>query len=149
MGTIKDILNRSSVFGSLEEPDIERLTALFEERTIQPGETLATKGETAHYFFVLNCGTLLLDMDDGRAVVLNTPGDFIGMELLSARGAYKTTLTVLEKGGVSVISRRAFLEIIQEDSSAAAVIMAAWQDYLETTASFARNIEDTRLPDHF
>ena len=149
MGNIKEILNKSSVFSSLGEDDIQRMETLFEKREIHPGDIIANAEDAAQFFFLLNNGTILLAMDEGKSVVLNTLGDFIGPELLSAKGVYKTTLTVLEAGSVFVIPRQDFLAVIQEDSVAAATIMASWQEYLDKTASFAKNIEDIGLLEHF
>jgi CRP-like cAMP-binding protein len=149
MSTVTEILKQSTVFSSVGEDYYQRLEPLFIKRTIDPGDILATAGETAQSFFLLAGGTVLLAMEEGRSVVLNAPGDFIGLELLSVKGVYKTTVTVLEKGSVFVIPRQDFLPLIQEDSPEAAVIMGSWQDYLETTASFAKNIEDIRLPYNF
>lgn len=149
MSNIIEILTTSSVFSSLGEDEIQRLAPLFEKWEIHPGDILATVEDVAQFFFLLNNGTILLAMEEGKSVVLNTPGDFIGLELLSVKGAYKTTLTSLEKGSVFAVPRQDFLAIIQEDSEAAAAIMASWQEYLETTASFAKNIEDISLPYNF
>ena len=146
MGNIKNILKNSSVFSPLEEDDITTLSLLFGKWEIHSGDILATAEDTAQYCFLIHSGTLLLAMDEGRAVVLNTAGDFVGLELLSAKGAYKTTVTVLESGSVYVISNQDFLAFIQQDSTGAAAIMEGWQEYLEKTAPFAKNIEDIGLP---
>jgi len=147
MSQIKKVLNTSAVFNILSEDDVQRIEILSEKREIHPGDVLASAKDVAQYFFLLNTGTLLLGMEDGRSVVFNTPGDFIGLELLSAKGIYKSTLTVLEKGSVFTIPRQDFLSIIREDSDAAEKIMASWQEYLDITASFSRNIEDLGLPE--
>lgn len=149
MSNLKEILNVSPVFSSLEDTDIENLKPLFDKRAILPEEVLAKAKNKAEYFFLLGEGTLLLAMDEGKSVVLNSSGDFIGLELLSSSGVYKTTVSVLEKGTVFAVPRLKFLDIIREDSPAAALIMASWQEYLEATASFAKNVEDLWLPGHF
>jgi len=149
MSSIKEILKKSPVFSSLVEDDIQKLEPLFEKREIHIGDILANAKDVAGHFFLLSRGSILLAMDKGKSVVLNTAGDFIGMELLSARGVYKTTVTVLENGSLFAISRQGFLDVVQEDSPAAAAIMAAWQGYLDKTASFAKNIEDESLLEHF
>jgi signal-transduction protein with cAMP-binding, CBS, and nucleotidyltransferase domain len=149
MSNIKEILNKSKVFDALDEDSIERLADLFDKWEIHPGDTLTNTNDTAHTFFLIGEGTVLLEMDEGKSVILDTPGDFIGLELLSAKGLYKTTLSVLEKGYVFVVPRQVFLDIIQEDSVAAATIMASWQEYLEVTASFAKNSEDAGLLQQF
>lgn len=147
MNHIKEVLNTSPVFSALGDDDIQRLETLFDQRDIRPGDILAKAGDTAQHFFLLNSGTILLAMDEGKSIVLNMPGDFIGLELLSDKERYKTTLTVLEKGSVSAIPKQDFLAVIQEYSAAAAVIMASWQEYLDRTAPFAKNIEDLILPE--
>jgi CRP-like cAMP-binding protein len=149
MSDLKVILNKSSVFNTLEEDDIQRLEPLFEKWGIHTGDILATAKDAAQFFFLLNKGTLLLEMEEGKSVVLDTPGDFIGLELLSAKGVYKTTISVLEKGSLFAVARQDFLNFIQKDSPAAAAIMTSWQTYLDATASFAKNIEDISLLDHF
>jgi len=149
MSNIKEVLKKSSVFSSLGEDDTKRLETLFEKWEIHPGDIIATAKDAAQFFFLLDKGTILLAMDEGKSVVLSTPGDFIGLELLSARGVYKTTLTVLENGSVFVIPRQDFLAVIQEDSVAATTIMTSWQEYLDKTALFVKNIEDIDLQEHF
>ncbi|MBU1343209.1 MAG: cyclic nucleotide-binding domain-containing protein [Proteobacteria bacterium] len=149
MSNIKELLSQSSVFSSLEESDIERLAPLFGKWEIQPGEVLVNAKDEAQLFFLLDKGTLLVSMDKGKSVVLSTSGDFIGLELLSVKGVYKTTLTVLEKGNVFVISRQDFLAVIQEDSQAAAIIMESWQEYLDTTAPFVKEVDGLGLLEIF
>lgn len=145
MGNIKDIFRQSSVFGSLEEADVIHLEQFFEKWEISPGDILATAKDRVQYFFLIGQGTLLLSMDEDRAVVLDTAGDFVGLELLSARGVCKTTVTVLEKGCVYAISSHDFLAFIQQDSEGAATVMYGWQEFLDNTAAFAKKIEDVSL----
>ena len=149
MSNIKEILKESSVFICLGEDERMSLAQLFEKREIQAGDILATAEDAAQYFFLLNNGTVLLAMDEGKSVVLNKAGDFIGFELLSAKGVYRTTLTVLESGSVFAVPTQDFLAFIQKESVAATAIMTAWQGYLDKTASFAKNIEDISLPYNF
>ena len=138
MGSISDILHRSSVFNSLDKTDLQPITPLFERWELHTGDVIATAGETAQYFFLLEKGTLLLAMEAGKSIVLATAGDFIAMELLSDRGRYKTTVTALENGGVFKILRKDFLAYIQEDTPGADAIMQAWQGFLDQAAAFAK-----------
>lgn len=149
MRDIKEILKKSKVFGLLDEDSVTRLAGLFDQWTIHPGDVLTNAGDTAHTFFLLGKGTVLLAMEGGKAIVLDAPGDFMGLELLSAKGIYKTSLSVLEEGSVFAISRQGFMDLIQEDSAMAETIMDAWQDYLETKAPFAKNNEGLSLVQQF
>lgn len=145
MGTINAVLKKSPVFAELEEGDRQMLETLFEKRKIHVGESLSSAGEPAKHFFLLGKGVLLLGMNDGKAVVADCPGDFVGLELLSAFGICHTDTTVLEAGHVYVIPRDAFLELIQEDSKAATIIMESWRKFLDKTAPFADIIDKIDL----
>ena len=133
------------VFDGLAQVDLDKLQGLFEERHFSPGDLIATRGESAQAFFLLTQGSLLLDMAGGKSLVLDQAGDFLAMELLSARGIYTASLTGLEKGRLLAIPRTDFLDVIQQDSPAAEMIMARWQAFLDRTAPFAKILEDTDL----
>lgn len=139
MSDVENILIRSEVFHSLQTEDLERLISMMDEWRIIPGDIIAKAKEDARYFFILKQGALLLELKDDKAVVLSTPGDFVGFELVSSRGIYSTTLTALEEGVVLALPEAEFMDMIQEDSEAANDIMHAWNDYLEKTAPFLVN----------
>lgn len=149
MSEINEVLKQSKVFSCLDEDALGRLAGLFEGWEIHPGDTLACAGDTANTFFLLGQGMVLLEMEEGKALVVDEPGSFIGLELLSSRGIYKTTAIVLERGRVFAVSRQSFIELIQEDSDAAAAIMESWQLFIEEAAPFAKNEEDADLPEQF
>ncbi|MFK5954403.1 MAG: cyclic nucleotide-binding domain-containing protein [Desulfobacterium sp.] len=144
-----EILKKSTIFSSLEPADFKRLGLLLEKRDIQEGETLATKKEWATRFFILSSGTLLIAMDDGKAAVMDCPGDFIGMELLSSKGKYINTLIALENGEVFAIKRDDFIELIQEDSLLAETIMHHWNAFLEKNFSFVTQKEIPGIVYHY
>jgi len=147
MTGISNLLKKSIIFKTLEEADIQRITPLFEKRELSTGDILATAGDRAQYFFILEKGTLLLALEDGKSIVLDTPGDFIAMDLLSAMGRYKSTITALEDGLLFIIPRKFFLEFIQEDTPGAAAVMKAWQGFLDQTAPFVKKIEENHETD--
>ncbi len=149
MSSIDTVLNTSPVFSSLGAQDIKNLAGHFDKRDTLAGDIITTAGDPAQFFYLLADGTVLLEMKEGKAVVLNRPGDFIAMELLSAKGIYQTSVHVLEKGAVLAIQREKFLDIIQEDSPVAEQIMGAWHDYLDRTAPFAVMMNDSGFMERF
>ncbi|WP_022667429.1 cyclic nucleotide-binding domain-containing protein [Desulfospira joergensenii] len=149
MSNLTDILRRSDVFKSLDDPDIERLSLLFDSRELHTGDVLTSEGDPAQYFFLLEKGTLLLAYEDEKAVVLKDCGDFAGMELLSAKGICKATATVLEPGRAHAVSREEFLAFIQEDTPGAASAMASWQEVLDGIGDFVKNREKDNVPISF
>ncbi len=139
-----EILAKSALFSSLSPADLKKMGTLMEKQNIQEGERLATKKERATRFFILSSGTLLVDMDDGKSLIMENPGDFIGMELLSSKGKYINTVIALEEGEIFAIKRDDFLDLIQEDSPVAETIMRHWNAYLDENLSF---LEQKKMPD--
>ncbi|MFO7751845.1 MAG: cyclic nucleotide-binding domain-containing protein [Desulfobacteraceae bacterium] len=138
MNGIENILAGSVVFSRAGAEGRQRIASIAQKWSVREGETLASPGQKASSFFLLGSGTLMLSMEEERALVLNTPGDFIAMELLSSKGVYKTRVTVLSGGHVYALERDAFLEMIREDSADAETVMHAWKTFLENTAPFVK-----------
>jgi CRP-like cAMP-binding protein len=144
-----EILKKGTIFSSLAPADFEILGSLMDKQDIQEGEILATKKERATRFFILSSGTFLIAMDDDKSVVMDRPGDFIGMELLSSKGEYINTVIALENGEVFAIKRDDFLDIIQEDSLLAETIMLHWNSFLEENFPFVEQKEIPGMEYHY
>lgn len=144
-----ELLKKNSIFSSLEPADLKHLGSLMEPLDVHEGETLANRGEEAARFFILASGMLLVAMDGGKALVMEHPGDFIGMELLSSKGKYTSTVKALEQGQVFAIQRTDFIALIQEDSPMAEMIMHQWRSFLEETAPFVEQTEVTGFEYHY
>jgi CRP-like cAMP-binding protein len=104
-----------------------------------PGEILAQAGHSTQFFFLLEEGGLLVAMEEGRAVVLNRPGDFAGLSMVSLKGKNTATITALEKGVVWVVSCQDILDLTGHDSQIGAIIMDGWQQFCEEKAPFCSN----------
>ena len=146
MSQLDAVLEKSIVFGSLEPADLGRLEPLFQKWPINTGDILCTAGNKAQFFFLLETGCLLLAMEEGKAAVLDCPGDLAAMEMVSSKGVCITSITALESGTVWALSREEFLLFIQEDTPAAASVMAGWQTFLDQKAPFAKTLTDIDLP---
>ena len=132
-----ELLKKSDIFAVSEDTDLKRICKIMEKRIFHEGEKLAVEGEKARFFFLLISGTILLSMENGKSVVMDKSGDFIGFEVLSYRGIYKSSLTALTKGEIFAVNRNSLLEMIQEDSPAALSITHAWHDYRIRKIPFA------------
>ncbi|MCD4743104.1 MAG: cyclic nucleotide-binding domain-containing protein [Desulfobacteraceae bacterium] len=136
MSQKKELINKVDVFKTLDDSVKERLESIMEQRTVHEGEDFAVEGAQAFYFFILISGKIMLSTKEGKAVVFKESGDFIGFELLSSQGIYKTTLKSLSEGQVFFLDRSKFLAMIQEDSLMAESIMTEWESYFLKTAPF-------------
>ena len=132
-------LSESIIFKGLEAQDIDTLVPLFSRRPVVPGEILAQAGHSTQFFFLLEEGGLLVAMEEGRAVVLNRPGDFAGLSMVSLKGKNTATITALEKGVVWVVSCQDILDLTGHDSRIGAIIMDGWQQFCEEKAPFCSN----------
>ncbi len=132
-----EILKKSDLFATIEDSDLERICGIIEQRDIHEGEKIAIAGEKARFFFFLISGTIIVDMKNGKSVIMDEPGDFVGFEILSCKGIYKCSLTALTKGKIFAVNRKSLLEIIREDSTAALNITHAWHDYRIRKMPFA------------
>ncbi|WP_321493425.1 cyclic nucleotide-binding domain-containing protein [uncultured Desulfobacter sp.] len=138
-------LSESIIFNGLDTQDSDTLLPLFSRWTVMPGEILARTGHLAQYFFLLEKGTLLVAMAEGRAVVLNSPGDFAGLSMVSLGGKNTATITVLEKGAVWVVPCRDILDMTGRDTPAAAIVMDGWQQFLAEKAPFCLDPAETGI----
>ncbi len=136
-------LSKSIIFSGLDARDIEALVPLFSRRVILPGDVLAQAGHSTQFFFLLEEGTLLVAMEEGRAVVLNRPGDFAGLSMVSLNGTNTATITVLEKGAVWVVPWRDLLDLTSHDTQVAETIMNGWQQFFAEKAPFCLNPAET------
>ena len=143
-----ELLQKSALFSYLKSQDLNSMASIFEKRDIQEGELLAVKGNKASFFFVLVSGTLLLDMEQEKSLILDKPGDFIGMDILSSKGKYHSNLTALTKGEILVIKRNDFLDIIQSESEAAESIMTSWTSFLSENIAFLEKSDNSGIDDY-
>lgn len=138
-------LSESIIFKGLDTQDIDNLVPLFTRWSVMPGEVLAWTGHCAEFFFLLEEGALLVAMEAGRAVVLNRPGDFAGLSMVSLNETNTATITVLEKGAVWVVPCRDILDLTGHDTQVAAAIMEGWQQFCKEKAPFCSNLAETGL----
>lgn len=146
MESLEDAIKKSIVFNTLDAADFDRIMPLFQKWDLHTGDTLTAAGDQAQFFFLLGQGTLVLALEEDKAVVLDACGDFAAMELLSRQGVYTTTITALGTGVLWAILRQDFLDFIQEDTPGAAAVMAGWQQFLDTRAAFAKQITNIDVP---
>lgn len=136
-------LSESIIFNALDARDIDSLVPLFSRWRVMPGEILAQAGHCAQFFFLIEEGALLVAMEEGRAVVLNRPGDFAGLSMVSLNRTNTATITVLEKGAVWVVPCLNILDLISHETPVAATIMDGWQQFFAEKAPFCSNPAET------
>ncbi|MGB2875630.1 MAG: cyclic nucleotide-binding domain-containing protein [Gaiellaceae bacterium] len=91
-GPSLELLQKIPLFTGLEPRELERLSGSFKERTFNAGETVATEGEGAAGFFVIESGEAAVRVGDEERGRLG-PGDYFGDIALIDQGARTATIT--------------------------------------------------------
>ncbi len=143
------ILKQCALFAGTSDSDLKNISRMFISGNIQEGECLAVMEDTATSFFVLVSGMLLLELEGENSIVLDTPGDFAGLSILSQKGIHCSNLTSLTNGEILSIKRNDFLDLIQEDSENAEHIMQAWQQTISEKYPFLKFLESEEFEYQF
>jgi CRP-like cAMP-binding protein len=113
---------------SLMERDALRLLAFAaEQRSLQPGEVLFSKGDRSDGAYVVTRGTVLLDPagDGSPAPFVAEPGTLIGQTALFVRSGRRATATARELSAVVRISPTLMRRVLEEFPRAAVTIQGA------------------------
>jgi CRP-like cAMP-binding protein len=87
-----ELLQRVPLFEGLERNDLESIARSFKERTVAPGEAIATEGQAGVGFFVIGEGEAVVTVG-GNEVNRLRAGDHFGEIALIDDGARSATIT--------------------------------------------------------
>jgi CRP/FNR family transcriptional regulator, cyclic AMP receptor protein len=90
-GPSVELLQRIPLFAGLEPRELERLSGSFKERIFNAGDTVASEGEGAAGFFVIESGEATVEVG-GEARGRLGPGDYFGDIALIDMGARTATV---------------------------------------------------------
>ena len=96
-------LREVPLFAGLGKKDIEALGMIADELDVREGKVLARQGALGHEFFVLETGSMTVDID-GETVAQLGPGSFFGEIALIAEDRRTATVTAAEESTVLVIN---------------------------------------------
>lgn len=104
-----------SVCRDVKGPDLERLNALAETVTLQPGDVLAREGDPARHLFNVTAGSLRVYklLPDGRRQITGFlfAGDFLG---LAGGEAFGFTAEAMESSSLCRFRRDAYRTLVRE-----------------------------------
>ncbi|MBF0200698.1 MAG: cyclic nucleotide-binding domain-containing protein [Desulfamplus sp.] len=141
METKSDILKKCFLFSTASDTYIDAISRIAISQYFQEGEVLAIKGEAVNFFFVLQAGMLMVDLDGEKALILQKEGDFAGFEILSRDHTLCSTVTALTDGKALFIKRDDFMAMLGDNPQSSEQIMQLWKDHAGHTFPF---LEDTR-----
>ena len=101
------------------------------------GSVLFAQGEPAHGVFILRTGraAVSISSSEGRVVILRIaqPGDPLGLNSVLQNATYDTTVKTLEPCRVDFIPRREFIELVEHNAGAVAVMKLLSRELAELT----------------
>jgi CRP-like cAMP-binding protein len=106
-------LEAVGLFSSLSKKDLERLAQWTDEVSVKEGEELATEGQFAHEFFMIEDGTAEVLQGGARIAELG-PGDFFGEIGLLETERRTATVVAATPMRVIVMFQREFKHMEQE-----------------------------------
>jgi CRP/FNR family transcriptional regulator, cyclic AMP receptor protein len=90
-GPSVELLQKIPLFADLEPRELERLSGSFKERTFDAGNPVATEGEGAAGFFVIESGEAVVSVHGEERGRLG-PGDYFGDIALIDQGSRSATI---------------------------------------------------------
>ncbi len=90
-GPSVELLQKIPLFADLEPRELERLSGSFKERTFDAGQPVATEGEGAAGFFVIESGEAVVTVHGDERGRLG-PGDYFGDIALIDQGSRSATI---------------------------------------------------------
>jgi CRP-like cAMP-binding protein len=114
-------LRRVPFFEDLTPEDLERICAIGERRTFQPGESIVSKDEEGLDLFVMMSGSA--SVETGGAVHTLGPGQFFGEMALLANRPRSATVTASEPVEVMTIRAMYFKPFLVKNPSVAVALL--------------------------
>jgi CRP/FNR family transcriptional regulator, cyclic AMP receptor protein len=124
-------LQAVGVFSGLSKKELERLSAWTDEISVREGEELATEGQFAHEFFVIQDGSAEV-LQNGERIAELGPGDFFGEIGLLETERRTATVKATSPMDVIVMFGRDFKQMEHEMPAVADRVRAAIRARLDS-----------------
>jgi CRP-like cAMP-binding protein len=110
------VLQGLALFSELNTEEKTAIAEIMQQTKVVEGEVLATRGQTAHTFFVILSGSFMVHFNKGRAFTLHKKGDIMGWSAVVTPFKYTGTMTALTDGEVLYASGESFMRLIQSNA---------------------------------
>ena len=122
-------LDRIDLFKALSKPELQQLAQWTDEVEVPEGKVLASEGQIAYEFFVIENGTAAVEVDGTRVAELG-PGEWFGEIGLLAAERRTATVTATSPMRLIVIFGPNFRELARKMPSVAETIQAEIRERL-------------------
>jgi CRP-like cAMP-binding protein len=123
----KELLQKNLLFKGCTKEDLELLIGLFQERSVQPGQTIFAEKMPAEALYIIKSGNVRVTIMAGEGeevgLLLMGPGEFFGEIALIQESSRAVTARAENAVEVLMMTRKDFQALIDLDPRIAAKII--------------------------
>ncbi len=120
----RELIEKVPLFSDLESRELDTIASSMKERTFEPGETVATEGESGVGFFVIESGSATVSVGGTERRKLGA-GDYFGEIALVAATDRTATITADDELHCYGMTSWAFRPLVEEHASIAWKLLQA------------------------
>jgi CRP-like cAMP-binding protein len=117
-----ELLRRVPLFAGLAPDDLARIARTVEEIDVKPETVLTNEGRQEGYFFVIESGTVRIDVE-GTTVNTMADGDFLGEIALLDGGPRTATATAITQSRLLKLTYPQFQQLLDSSPSIRAAVL--------------------------
>ncbi len=144
MENLLEILNKISLFSSLEASAIEKLSQSVRPRSLKQGETLFMKGDEGDCMYIVRKGTIKIVLPSvaGEEIIvaLLSEDDFFGVMAMLDGELRSADAVAVVNSEVFFLGRNDFLSILQSDINALKTILFDLSQMIRKTDDFLGDV---------
>ncbi|MFH1025840.1 MAG: cyclic nucleotide-binding domain-containing protein [Nitrospirota bacterium] len=118
IASVLPILSDIAIWGGVSDRQREEIFRRLEVGTFKEGEHIFQKGDAPSHIYIVKKGSITLLITDEEVILTKktlTVGECFGVASLMSMQSHSTTATALEDSEVMALSRRALLQLKDED----------------------------------
>ncbi len=138
------IIQDFKLFKELNDKELEQLASIMDITAVKEGETIVSKGETAHTLYFILKGSFMIHFNSGKAFTLNKKEDIIGWSTLVTPFNYTGNVTALTAGKLISAQGNDLSMLIQSDSELSGKIMKKINSVLSERMNHAKKFSKTK-----
>jgi CRP-like cAMP-binding protein len=138
------IIRNFKLFEELTDKELEQLASIMDVITVKEGETIVSKGETAHTLYFVLKGSFMIHFNSGKAFTLNKKEDIIGWSTLVTPFNYTGNVMALTSGKLISTQGNNVSMLIQKDSELSGKIMKKINSVLSERMNYAKKFNKTK-----
>ena len=125
--SIANLLKRVQLFANLQPNELEQLSAICQEQTVSPGETVISQNTTGKEMYIVAQGSVevfIQGLEDARSLVVLGKGQVFGEMALIDQGYRSASVRTTREGAtIYLIESEAFYKLCDDNNHIGFVVM--------------------------